>query len=741
MCRQALLHNPRDFTSLHLLGDIANQANQPQVAVGWIHRALEVDPTSGGACLSLGTALRRLGRRDEALAANRRALELLPDSAAAHYNCANTLLELQRAEEALAGYEQALRLDPALVAAAINRGVALRRLNRAPEALRALEEALRIDPDSVAALGALIEVLIELGRPEEALEHCTRALARQPGSAAVRDNRAIALLRLDRVEEALSEWDEALRLEPDRVPALVNRGTALRRLRRSGEALRSYTQALRRAPECIEALDNLAQTLLEQCRYHEAGRALVRLLELAADRDYALGSQVHAQLHCCDWTEFRERAARIAAGVSAGRRACVPFQFLGVADSPAAQLRCARAFVADKFPPRGPVARAIRREPGPIRVAYLSADFRAHATTFLMAGLFRRHDRQHFEVTAVSFGPEPGSNLASELPACFHRFLDVRSTGDREVAELLARSQIDIAVDLKGFTGDCRPGILAHRPAPIQVSYLGYPGTTGAPYIDYILADRCVIPEQDQIHYSEKVVYLPDCYQVNDSQRYIGEQTPTRAQAGLPAQGFVFCCFNANYKITPQVFAIWMRLLVAVPGSVLWLLRGNAEAEANLKSHAHRHGIAPERLVFAPWMGLEEHLARHRLADLFLDTLPINAHTTASDALWAGLPVLTCMGNTFAGRVAGSLLHTLGLDSLITTDLERYEQRALQLALHPEELAALREALGRRRLTSALFDTDRSRRHIEAAYILMWERHQCGEPPAAFCVAPNSPSS
>jgi predicted O-linked N-acetylglucosamine transferase (SPINDLY family) len=357
-----------------------------------------------------------------------------------------------------------------------------------------------------------------------------------------------------------------------------------------------------------------------------------------------------------------------------------------------------------------------------------------------MAELFERHDRNKFEILGISSGPDRRSEMRSRLIAAFDRFVDVRRLSDADVARLLREAEADIAVDLKGFTQNCRPSILAHRPAPIQVNYLGYPGTMGAEYIDYIVADEFVIPRDHQIHYSEKVVYLPDCYQVNDRKRKIAERPPARAEVGLPEHGFVFCCFNNNFKMTPRIFDIWMRLLQRVDQSVLWLLQGSTAAESNLRREAQVRGINPSRLIFAPRMKLQQHLARHRLADLFLDTLPYNAHTTASDALWTGLPVVTCAGTTFAGRVAGSLLQAVGLPELVTNALEDYEALALRLATQQGLLQEIKGKLAKNRLTTPLFDTGRFCGHIEAAYTAMWDIHQRGEPPKAFMVPLPDPS-
>ena len=353
-----------------------------------------------------------------------------------------------------------------------------------------------------------------------------------------------------------------------------------------------------------------------------------------------------------------------------------------------------------------------------------------------MAELFERHDKNRFELFAFDNGWDDASEMRDRIEKAFTEIVDITRLSDLGAAALIKQKQIDILVDLNGYFGLAREGIFSHRPCPVQVNYLGFPGTLGVDYMDYILADRHVIPPEHAAFYAEKVVYLPDTYQVNDSRRAIAERTPTRAEVRLPETGFVFCCFNNNYKITPDVFDVWMRLLRNVRDSVLWLLEDNPLASSNLRREAEERGVAPERLVFAPRLKPDEHLARHALADLFLDTLPCNAHTTASDALWAGLPLLTCMGGTFPGRVAGSLLNAVGLPELITHDLESYEARALELASTPPMLIDLRTRLARNRLTHPLFDTDRFRRHIESAYVTMWERYRRSDPPESFAVRP-----
>jgi protein O-GlcNAc transferase len=369
-----------------------------------------------------------------------------------------------------------------------------------------------------------------------------------------------------------------------------------------------------------------------------------------------------------------------------------------------------------------------------IRVAYISADFQNHATSHLMAGLFEAHTRDRFEFTAMSFGKDDGTPVRGRLRAAFDRFIDAGSMTEADMVRQLRDLKIDIAVDLKGFTNDARAKIFRDRVAPVQVNFLGYPCTWGSDCMDYIIADERLIPRASEKHYSEKIVWMPESYQPNDRKRQIADFAPARTKLGLPATGFVFCCFNGSYKITPKVYDVWMRLLLRVGGSVLWLLDSGEIQKRNLRREAAARGVDPDRIIFAPPLETPIHLARQRAADLFLDTTPVNAHTTASDALWAGLPLLTLHGSTFAGRVAASLLHADGLPELIATTPAEYEAIAYRLATSPDEMSAIRAKVARNRDTCALFDTDRFRKHLEAAFVTMHERHQRGEPPVSFTV-------
>ncbi len=761
---------PDHFDALHLLGVLRAQQGSAQDAVRLISHALERQPHATEAQFNLGNAQVALHRHVEAIASYDRALALKPDHVIALNNRGNALQALDRHEEALASFDQALTINPDYADALSNRGSTLQALNRHEEALASYDKALAIRPDHVNALnnrgnalqelkryeealasydralairpdfaGALNNrgnVLQELRRFEEALASYDRALAIQPDFAAALNNHGNALQALCRHEEALASHDRALSIQPDYADALINRGNALQALSRHQEALASHDRALALEPDHHDALFNRGLVLRSLNRHEDAARSFARLLELAPDYGFAKGDLLYAKMWSCDWRTRDEDVGRLAIDIRSGKRCINPFAFLGVSESAQDQLLCSRIWVRDKHPASAvPVWNGERYRHDRIRVAYLSADFRAHPSSFLLAGMLELHDRSRFETVALSFGSDDRSEIRSRLKGAFERFVDVRNRSDLEIARLMRELEVDIAVDLMGYTQNSRTGIFALRPAPIQVNYLGYPGTLGADFIDYILADRFVIPEQHHPCYTEKVVYLPDSYLVNDSRRVIADRSPSRSEAGLPEEGFVFCSFNNTYKLSPQIFDVWIRLLETVKASVLWLRGSGDDAVRNLGVEAARRGIAPERLVFARRAErIEDHLARHRSADLALDTLPYNGHTTSCDALWAGLPVLTCLGTAFPGRAAASALNAIGLPELITHSLEEYESLALGLARNPQRLAEIKSKLARNRGTYPLFDTDRFRRHIEAAYTTMWERYQRGEPPASFAV-------
>jgi protein O-GlcNAc transferase len=600
------------------------------------------------------------------------------------------------------------------------------------EAEPLLRKAARVDSGNPHALFNYANVLRALDKTDDALDWLAKAIALSPNFADAHLNRGAILMARQELHEAIAEFDRAIAIAPSSA-GFANRASAFQQLGRLNEAHDSYQTAVGLAPSDPQNHFALSEVFTQMGRHDEAIGALERTVALNKAFPFALSKLVASRRKRADWRNFEREQAALDQAVQSGVVAD-PFTFFHASSSPAHQLTCAKTFAAEVAPDRG----AMRpKRPSPVsrlRVAYISADFRNHATSHLMAGLFEEHDRERFEVSAISYGPDDRSEMRKRLKAAFLRFEDVSHLTDDDVAKLIRQLDIEVLVDLGGFTAGARPKILARRAAPIQVNYLGFPGTMGASYIDYVMADRIVIPEGEQKYYAEKVIYLPGSYQVTDAKRPILANVPARSEVGLADDAIVYCAFNRTSKITPLLFDVWMRLLTKTPGSLLWLLDGGPVAAENLRREAVARGIAAERIVFAPLVPADEHLARHQLADLFLDTLPYNAHTAASDALWAGLPVLTCLGTAFAGRVAASLLHAVGLPELVTRSLDEYESLALRIAHDSGLRTALKSKLATHRSTWPLFDTVGMTRHIEKAFDEMWRRHCAGEAPASFAV-------
>jgi predicted O-linked N-acetylglucosamine transferase (SPINDLY family) len=724
----------RQFDALHMLGIIAAQRGDFAAGLKHLDDALRIRPTAIEALINRGRIQSELGDNAAAVAGFKKALAIDPRSPLAHSNLSIVLRRQRCCEEALVHCDAALEIAQDFPDAWNNRGNVLFDLGRSGEALASYDRAVALQPRLQEAHLGRGNVLHRLKRPEEALAAYDSALALKPNHAESHYGRGNALRDLMRAEHALAAYGKALVIRPDHVEAHVARGDVLRHMSDTGAAFAAYDRALTIRPDFAAGWYARGLACNALGRREEAYAAFAKAYAIEPGLAYVEGERLIAKMYVCEWEHLDAECAHLAAIVGQGVPQS-PFTMIAASASPAEQMKCAGLFVADQCPASAKrLWRGERYRHERIRVAYVSADFYDHATAYLAAGLFGAHDRARFESTAISFGPERDDEMSHRLRGAFDRFLAVPAKGDREVAQMLRELEIDIAVDLKGFTERSRPSIFAQRGAPIQVSYLGYPGTMAASYIDYILADPTVIPADHAGFYTEKIVALPDTYQVNDDQRRIAARTPARNELGLPDTGFVFCCFNGAYKIRPAIFDIWMRLLQRIDGSALWLLDDNPAACGNLRLEAGRRGVDPERLVFAPRLAQAEHLARHRQADLFVDTLPYNAHTTASDALWAGVPVVTCLGTTFAGRVAASLNGAIGLSELICNSLQDYEALALKIAAEPAFCASLKDKLAHNRDVCPLFDTKRFTRHVEAAYTTMWERYQRGEPPHSFIV-------
>ena len=736
--RLILASDKRNHTALHFIGLINLQRGDYEAAEQLIRKALKLNSKYSDAYCNLGLALQKQGRHDQALSSYDKALALEPGYADAHYNRGTMLKELGRLDEALASYDRALAIKSDYVDAHLNRGSILQERKRLDDALASFDKALAFKPNYAEAHFNRANALRELRRYEDALASFDRAVALKTDYAEAYSNRGNMLLELRRHAEALASYDRALAIRPDYAEPHANRGNALKALKRFTEALANYDRALVIKPDYAEVHFQRGLVLYALARYEDVIESFDRAASFKPAKvlEYMRGYRLYAKMQMCDWKNIAAERADLFAAFEKGTNCAVPFQMLALSGSPADQLKCARRFVADASPAFDePLWNGERYRHDKIRVAYVSGDFYGHPVGYAVAGMFEQHDRAQFEPVAISLMYRD-DDVARRIKSAFELYFDVAEQSDRDVAELIRQLEIDIVVDLLGFTGGNRTDIFAHRPAPIQVNYLAYPGSMGASYFDYIVADRTVIPEGHRAYYDEQVVWLPDSYHVNDDRRPKAETTPSRVACGLPDNAFVFCCFNNPHKITPEIFDIWMRLLCRIENSVAWMYAPNPSVMTNLRREAEQRGIAAERLIAAPKVPFADHLARHRQADLFLDTLPYNAHTTANDALWAGLPVLTCLGESFPGRVGASLLKAIGLPELITRSLSEYEALAIALAQDRALLASIRAKLARNRDSQPLFDTRRSTRHIEAAFRTMWTKHQGGEPAAAFAIEP-----
>ncbi|GAA5177675.1 tetratricopeptide repeat protein [Niveibacterium umoris] len=750
----------------------AVQERRFEVAEAGARDRLLADPGESDAWFMLAICLRARSAIPEAEACFRRAMALQPDRADIYVNLAHLLKSAGRTQEAIDHYREALSRAPAALPLRVALCEALIDARRCDEALSAAGAETTVDPAELWQMRGNAHFVA--GRPQQAEAAYARALQVQPQHPAVLYNSALACERCGRRDLAIARLRQLVGLAPETLNAQIKLGDLLKEEGHHEEAEQAYRSALNLRATVPEVQNNLGALLSRTGRWREAvgcylqaraqglanpvlflnlGNAYHALRQLdealaayreGLDRypdDIALLTEaIHVQQKLCDWRgmdRLRERLLEPALRWQGAGSPPSPFVFtaLPVDATPAEQQVIARRYadwigaaVPAPLPPRG------ERRAGRLRIGYVSADYHNHATAHLMLGLFSRHDRARVEVIGFSYGHDDGSHYRRRIVEDCDAFHDLSALSDREAALAIRACDIDIVVDLKGYTGSARPAIFAWRPAPIQVQWLGYPGTLGAPWFDYIIADRVVIPDEALADYSEQVVWMPGSYQVNDSEQPMAA-SPTRAECGLPEGAFVFCCFNSPYKIDARIFAIWMDLLRQTPGSVLWLYAGNPTAIANLRREAEAQGVSGSRLVFAPPLPKAEHLARHVHADLFLDTLYYNAHTTGSDALWAGVPVITVPGATFAARVGASLAHALGMPELITPDLDSYRALALQFAHEPARLQAMRDRVQTLRSRCSLFDTASFARALDAAYGEMWLRHERGELPSLLDVA------
>lgn len=763
---------PRSAVIFNDLGNLRRAAGDRAAAIDAFDAAISADPGLSFAHFNLADTLLEMGDMQRANAAYEAIIARGVSGIDGDFHCNRGLcrLRLGDADGAMEAFRAGLALEPGHARAAVMLSDTLQKLGQHRDAVMFLTGFLDKQRASLETLLSLGAGFLGLRDYPRALGLFERLAAANPRVPKVLIGKGLALSGENRHDEALQALDAALALEARNVEALIGKGVALKALRRLPEAIETYHRAIEIAPQATHAHLNLGNALALLNRHDEALACYERVLKIdpnaAEALNYegnslnalqrqteaiarfekaialdpgiteALSSLIYTKQRSWDWAGLPEQRQYLLEGLRGGKLVANPFALLGICDDPELHQRAARAYTRETLP-RNIVARPAVASSAPrLRIGYFSADFHNHATMHLLARVLEFHDRDRFEIHAFSYGPALEDAMRGRARAAVAAFHECAGLSDAMIVAQARAASLDIAVDLKGYTQDARLSLFAARLAPLQVSYLGYPGTIGADFLDYIIADTTVLPMDQQRFYDEKIIHLPESYQANDDQRVIAPATPSRAEAGLPPEGVVYCCFNSAYKITPEQFASWMRILRAVPGSVLWLLSSDATAMASLRHAAQSHGVDGDRLVFGASLPAPEHLARHRLADLFLDTLPYNAHTTASDALWAGLPVLTQLGQAFAGRVAASLLRAVGLPELVTEDSNAYEALAIALGQDGARLAALKAKLAAARPTAPLFDSARFTRHLESAFLTMQQRHKDGLLPESFVVPP-----
>ncbi|MDQ4420903.1 tetratricopeptide repeat protein [Sphingobium sp. DEHP117] len=671
-------------------------------------------------------ALLNAGRLEEALSVGEALIESYPRSVLLHDGVGRIHYACKNLESAAASFRNAVAVSPDCAEAHYNLARVLQDLGKEDDALASYEAAIAHKPDYADAYNNLGALYVARGAPHEAIAALQGVLKLRPDYIDAYINLGNAFRDIGNNNTAVAYYKQALALQPTSATAHFNLGRLYNDQGKKGEAIMALERAIVHAPDNAEAHRELANILLGFDLRDEAILSFDRAIAADPNDDLAWCAKLHQQAQMCDWEAIASAADRIP---TLGKTAV--WGMLSLEDDPArhrTRSECAAAMIKGNIK-RHPFVPSASDPGKKIRIGYFSADFWSHAVMHLIARLFEMHDRSRFEVHAFSYGKQVHDAMHERLVGAVDVFHQIDHFDDGAIAARARECGIDIAVDLMGHTKGKRLGIFAYGAAPIQISYLGYPGTSGADFIDYMIADAVTIPQERRAHYSENMLYMPHCYQPNDNCREISARPFTRADMGLPEDAFVFACFNSSYKITPEEFDIWMRLLEQVEGSVLWLYKANRWAEANLRKEAERRGVDPARVIFAEPMPVDEHLARQHLADLFLDTFNVNAHTTASDALWGGLPLLTRMGKGFAARVAGSLLHAVGLPELAVETSEAYEAKALELATNPQKLKELRERLAANRLSSPLFDTERFVRNIEAGYLAAYDRFCKGQAP------------
>lgn len=685
-----------EILALITLADQHFEVGQYELANSLYAEAADKMPDIARAIEGMAYCAANLGDHETAFTLLRRASNKAGISAQALYFLGSYYLEKNCHEDAIACLNKSIQMAGEYFEALHDLGAAYASSGDAYSAFIAYKKALLFNNHSVDIYLNLGDLAMRIKMIEEAKQYYLEALNLDQASAYAWAGYGVALAKMSEYEEALLALNKAIECNPDLLDVWMHKGDIFNLLKRHDLALVSYQKAETIFPEA----------------------------------PFILGKIIHQKMLACDWDGYEKHIKKIQSGIAQGKKVAEPFGFQAISESEEELKICAKLFADFYFEPKNPIF--IPSQNKKIKIGYVCGEFRNQATSMLMAGVYESHNKNDFEIYAFDNGLNDDSPLRSRMETAFDCMIDIRGMSDQEAAHKILDLRIDILVNLNGYFGASRQAIFAYRPAPVQVNYLGFPGTLGAQYMDYLIADDHVIPAASYQFYFEKIVSLPNCYQANDNKRVISEKEFTRSDFGLPQDVFVYCCFNNNYKITPQIFKIWMSILKNTSKTVLWLLKDNELAAKNLLAQARQYGVSTDRIIFADRCEPAEHLARHQLADLFLDTFPYNAHTTASDALWSGLPILTYVGSTFPGRVTSSLLSGLGVTELIAGSQKDYGDMAISFANNPLELLSIRKKIEIKKLTCALFDTRQFTQNLENAFRLMHSRASANLPPEHF---------
>lgn len=716
---QAIQLTPGHYRAWNNKGVIFLDTGQLDDAQACFQRALSMSPSFVEAHNNLGNVFRAQARYKEAEACYRSALAHQPTYADGHYNLGVVLSDLGDFDSSIASYEMAIQLSPSYWRAYINLGAVLHRhLKQAAKAKGYFEAVITNDPSSHEAFYNLGNAVKDLGDVEGAIDNYRAALRLKPDYYDALNNLGLCQKEVASFQDALKSYHAALKVKPDYARALNNLGVLYRLLDEPDASLKAYNSAISVEPDFVDAFNNRGNLFKEAGRLDLAIADYEKVHLLDPDYPFFFGTLQHARMKACDWRGYDGHLAYLRQSIEEGKHVSPPFPLLSLFDDPLLHARNTRIY-ADQMYAEKPLNEPFQRSScnGKIRLAYFSSDFYNHATSYLIAELFELHSRDKFHLIGISWGPRVADSMSSRVRLAFDEFHEVHELSDLGVAKLSRSLGVDIAVDLKGYTSQCRTGIFSYGCAPIQINYLGYPGSMQSNYFDYIVADPFIIPQHMAVHYSEKIIYLPDTYQVNDRKRPISSTTPSRQECGLPDDVFVYCCFNNNYKITPSIFDVWARILLHCSNSVLWLFKDNELVVNNLRREAQARGVDPNRIYFAEPMSLEDHLRRHQCANLMLDSFPYSAHTTASDSLWAGLPLLTLVGESFASRVAASLLYACNLRELVAHSLDDYFSIAVKFYENPQALISFRKTLRDGREKFRIFDAQRFVANFEEALL------------------------